>query len=355
MKTTEESLRQSEARFRALVEDAGYIVFEMTAGGVVTYISPNCADITGFDPAQLVGRPLADLVDPEDLPRCLGFLALAVRNGEKQRGLEARIRHGSGGWRWFSANVLPLPGGGAGGAGPSLLGLAKDITESKASQKTLIHSHGLMRYIIEHSRSAIAVHDRDLRYLYFSQRYLDEYEVADRDIIGKHHYEVFPDLPRKWRVVHEKALAGEAASGEDDPYERADGTVIWTRWECRPWYEADGTIGGITVYTEVINQRRKIEMALRASLREKDALLQEIHHRVKNNMQVISSLLSLTAALFRDPDVQEAFRASRVRIRSMAMIHEQLYRSRSLSSIGFAEHLSRLYEHLGQVYALPSG
>ncbi|WP_094228705.1 PAS domain S-box protein [Methanolobus psychrotolerans] len=124
------------------------------------------------------------------------------------------------------------------------------------------HSHELMHYIIGHTQSAVAVHDRDLKYIYVSQRYLDEYKVKEEDVIGKHHYDVFPDLPQKWRDVHQKALQGIVSSSEEDPYEREDGSVDWTRWECRPWYEADGSIGGIVVYTEIITERKKAEEAL---------------------------------------------------------------------------------------------
>jgi PAS domain S-box-containing protein len=70
-------------------------------------------------------------------------------------------------------------------------------------------------------------------------------------------------LPQKWRDVHQKVLAGAVMSAEDDPYEKADGSVEWTRWECRPWYEADGSIGGLIVYTEVITKRKQAEEELR--------------------------------------------------------------------------------------------
>ncbi len=117
----------------------------------------------------------------------------------------------------------------------------------------LLHSRDLMKYVIEHTRGAVAVHDRNLNYIYVSKQYLDQYNVKDRDIIGKHHYEVFPDLPQKFRDAHQRALSGEVSRGEDDPYEREDGSIVWTRWECRPWYEVDDSIGGFIVYTEVLS------------------------------------------------------------------------------------------------------
>lgn len=134
--------------------------------------------------------------------------------------------------------------------------------ELLALQQKLSHSHNLMQYIIEHSRSAIAVHDRELRYIYVSQRYLSEYGIGDKDIIGKHHYEVFPDLPQRWKDVHQRALNGEICNADDDPYQKRDGTTEWTRWECRPWYGPDGSIGGIIVYTEVITRKKEAELEL---------------------------------------------------------------------------------------------
>ncbi len=123
--------------------------------------------------------------------------------------------------------------------------------------RRLSHARDLTRYIIEHMRGAVAVHDRDMRYLYVSRRYMEDYQVKEKDVIGRHHYEVFPDLPEKWREAHRRALAGECSSGDDDHYLREDGAEFWTQWECRPWYEADGSIGGIIVYTEVVNERKR--------------------------------------------------------------------------------------------------
>ncbi|MCA1795565.1 MAG: PAS domain-containing protein, partial [Desulfobacteraceae bacterium] len=144
-------------------------------------------------------------------------------------------------------------------------GSFQDITERKRAEEKLAHSQKLMQYIIEHNNSAVAVHDRNMHYLYVSQRYLDDYKVNEDDIIGKHHYDVFPDLPQKWRDVHQKALAGEISKADRDSYFRDDGTIVWTRWECRPWYEQDGSIGGIIVYTEVITDWIDAEEKLRSS------------------------------------------------------------------------------------------
>lgn len=138
-----------------------------------------------------------------------------------------------------------------------------DISERRRAQEAVASSNELLRYIIEHANSAIAVHDRELRYVYVSSNYLKQYNIKESEIIGKHHYEVFPDLPQKWRDVHQKALQGKISSSERDSYPRGDGSFEWTRWSCLPWYESDGSIGGFIVYTEVITDRVRSEEALR--------------------------------------------------------------------------------------------
>ncbi len=185
-------------------------------------------------------------------------------------------------------------------------GAFNDITEYKQAEEKLNHSHRLMKYIIEHTRSSVAVHDRNLNYIYVSQRYLDDFKIKDHNIIGKHHYEVFPDLPRKWRDVHQRALAGEVLSAEEDAFYRDDGSIDWTRWECRPWYESDGSIGGIIIYTEVITERKQREQLLT----EQKELLAAIYRNAPLVMMVVNSDRRIQqvngfAAQFADRQVEE--------------------------------------------------
>jgi len=123
----------------------------------------------------------------------------------------------------------------------------------------------LLKYIVEHMRGSVAVHDRELRYVYVSEKYLEEYDLVGQDVIGRHHYDVFPELPQKWRDVHKRCLAGEVISADEDPFFREDGSEEITRWECRPWFTAEKTIGGIIVYTELITKQKAIEKELIAN------------------------------------------------------------------------------------------
>lgn len=195
---------------------------------------------------------------------CIDILGPAVGAGWQERfrrvirtGECMEFRHQTGdGRRHFDVLVYAMDQ-------TELAVVYTDVTsqvEADARQREWDH---LMDYVIRHAQSAIAVHDRELRYIYVSQRYLDDYRVQEQDIIGKHHYDVFPDLPQKWRDAHQRALAGVVQTGRDDIYVRDDGTVDYTNWVCRPWYQYDGTIGGIIVYTEVITHHRIVEETLR--------------------------------------------------------------------------------------------
>ena len=260
-------LRESEERYQRITEavtDYIYTVRVADGRAAETVHGPGCLAITGYREKEFTADPYLwfRMVAAEDRP-AVEEQARRILAGEESPPLEHRMVQKDGTERWVRNTFVPHCD--EHGALVSYDGLIHDITGRKRAEQALIHSRDLMRYIIEHNRSAVAVHDSDLKYVYVSRRYLDDYKVTEKDVIGKHHYDVFPDLPQKWRDVHQKALAGEISSAEDDPYVREDGTVDWTRWECRPWYEANGSIGGIIIYTEVTTERKKAEETLRGS------------------------------------------------------------------------------------------
>ncbi|MCA9924135.1 MAG: PAS domain S-box protein [Anaerolineales bacterium] len=133
------------------------------------------------------------------------------------------------------------------------------------SEEALRESEERLRLFIDHSPAALAMFDREMRYLAASRRWLTDYGFGDQDIIGQSHYEIFPEISDRWKLFYRRALAGEVVRNDEDNFARPDGTVQWLRWEMRPWYAADDTIGGIVLFTEDITERKQAVDALRQS------------------------------------------------------------------------------------------
>ena len=167
---------------------------------------------------------------------------------------ECRIRRTDGEIRWIHGCGQPRTDGG----GRRLLtGIIQDITGRKSAEAVLYESRHLLSLFIERAPAALAMLDKDLRYLAVSQRWKDDYALGNRDVIGLSHHELFPDMPERWKDAHRRALAGQTLRAEEDRFERADGTVRWLRWEVLPWRRQDGAIGGILILTEDITGRQQ--------------------------------------------------------------------------------------------------
>lgn len=136
----------------------------------------------------------------------------------------------------------------------------------------LAESEERMRLFIGYVPVAIAMFDRDMRYLAVSRRWLIDYRVAD--VIGRSHYELFPEIPERWKDAHRRGLVGEVVREDEERFERLDGSVQWQHWALRPWYRYDGAIGGIILFTEDITGRKLAEEALTRANCHNRALLE---------------------------------------------------------------------------------
>jgi PAS domain S-box-containing protein len=134
-KTAEQALAYNERRFRSLVENANDIIYSLSPDGIMTYISPNWKDILGHDLSEVVGTSFAPLIHPDDLQKCFDFLASVIETGEKQSGIEYRVKHKDGNWRWHTSNASCTKD--EQGNVESYIGIARDITEKKNAQLAL--------------------------------------------------------------------------------------------------------------------------------------------------------------------------------------------------------------------------
>ena len=294
-KMAEDALKESQIFTKTLLDASPDLIYIYDiVDGKNIYSNEGINSILGYS-AKVVKsmgeKFLPDLMHPDDFKNYLtNILPIyeTVKDGEFVEH-EYRMKHKNGDWCWLNSRETIFKRQNN-GEPKQIFGIISDITIEKNSKAELEHSHDLMRYIIEHNKSDVAVHNNDLNYIYVSKSYLEHFKVKEKDVIGKHHYDVFPDLPQKWRDVHSRVLKGEVLSADDDPYVREDGRIDWTRWECRPWYKTDGQIGGIIVYTEVITEQKRVEKELE---RHRDNLEEIVKERTDKLEESQNTLINL--------------------------------------------------------------
>ncbi|MDJ0736819.1 MAG: PAS domain S-box protein [Nostocaceae cyanobacterium] len=140
--------------------------------------------------------------------------------------------------------------------------LQQELVKLRQEVVYLEKFQSLMHLFLDYTPSAIAIFDYNMRYIMASQRWQKDYGLGDQDIIGRSHYEIFPEIPQRWQEIHQRCLQGNIEKCEEDFFIRQDGKIEWLKWEIHPWYDATGTIGGIIMFTEVITQRKQLQQHL---------------------------------------------------------------------------------------------
>ncbi|HEY9748331.1 MAG TPA: PAS domain S-box protein [Allocoleopsis sp.] len=179
-----------------------------------------------------------------------------------------------------------------------LIGTIRDINDRKQieverqqSALALHQREEQVRLFVEHTPAAVAMLDREMRYLLVSCRWLEDYGLGDRDIQGCCHYDIFPEVPDRWKEIHQRCLGGAVECCDEEAFLRADGTADWLKWEVRPWYDRTGEVGGLIMFTQVITKRKQAELALQQANEElelrvevRTAKLQQLVARLQQEM-----------------------------------------------------------------------
>jgi len=157
-----------------------------------------------------------------------------------------------------------------------ILVMTEDISARMEMESKLHDQQQQLAIFVEHSPASLAMLDSNMCYIMTSRRWLTDYNLESMDIIGKSHYDVFPEIRQEWRDLHQRCLKGEIERREVDIFDRQDGTTDWVRWEMRPWHKINGEIGGLIMFTEVINDRKLLEDELKNSADKLRQIIQNL-------------------------------------------------------------------------------
>lgn len=268
-KKAELALREQERLTSAITNTTPALIYlhDMETQSNV-YSNSGIEQLLGFSPKEIQAmgaEVFVRLIHPDDLRNVIDFQSkiMAAKDTDILE-IEYRMKDQEGGWHTLHSYERPF----LRNPDDSLkqkLGVAIDVTDHKRVQEELQRSEQVLRLFVENSPASIAMFDRKMRYIVASRRYLIDYELGEQNVVGRSHYEIFPEIPERWKEIHRRCLAGAIEKADEDPFPRLSGKMDWIRWEIRPWHEADGEIGGVILFSEVITEHRQAQEDLRLS------------------------------------------------------------------------------------------
>ncbi len=335
----EELLRESVERFRVLSDTSSAAIF-IYQGNKIVRANAAAEKLTGYTENELLKMNFWDWVHDgfketarsrglaiqrgEQIPPCYEFKYL-TSNGEER-------------WAYLSAGRTEYR------RKPAVIAMVLDITERKHVEEALelsqfcIDKASVGIFQISEYGNIRSVNEHACRSLGYTMEELCSMTLFDID----------PTFTREIFIEHRKMLCSSGSRTFETMHRRKDGSIFPVQITVN-YLEFRGRKFTVS-FAEDITERRRAEDQIKASLLEKEVLLKEIHHRVKNNLQIISALLELQSESIPNGKTRSAFRESQDRIKSMALVHQKLYMSEDLAQIDFAGYIKSLTDYLYRAY-----
>ncbi|MDP1530849.1 MAG: EAL domain-containing protein [Rhodoferax sp.] len=274
-----QALAQSEENLSTTLHSIGDAVLATDTQGRITRMNPVAERLTGWPLAQAQGRSIDQvfrIIHEQTRAPAVVPVAQVLATGKTQALANRSVLISRDGHECPVADSA-APIRDVRGRVKGVVLVFRDVTLERQAERTIREHNELLEQgvrdrtaqleasekqlhlFIEHSPAAIAMLDRSMRYLKASHRWLTDYRLGEQDIIGRSHYDIFPDIPQRWKDIHRRCLGGAVEKREEDVFPRADGSTDWVRWEVRPWYTDQGDIGGLIMFSEVITERKHAE------------------------------------------------------------------------------------------------
>lgn len=350
-KAAEKTFRKSEEKYRIAAEQTGQIVYDYNTKTQEIDWAGAIAELTGynFEEFQKINPEIwLEHIHPDDREKVIEKVRLFFERGERLRE-EFRFRRKDGNYIYVEDRGVLLRN--EEGSTYRLIGVMKDITGLKLASKKLKESEERYRFFMKNFRGIAFQGDLDFKLILLEGSVKEITGYLGEDFIsGKVNWHQIV-LPEDW-----KKLVNNNERLKDDPLlfieheyriRHRDGKIKWVREIVQNISDPTGKKRILHGAVYDITGQKEAEEALK---KVEEIRKKEIHHRIKNNLQVISSLLELQAERFSEKEVLEAFRESQNRIATMAIIHEKLYRSKNNETLDFSEYLQKLTSDLLRSY-----
>jgi len=296
-----------ETDFAQIFSSAGVGIILVNEAGQIEQANPYAEKLFGYSAEELIGFPVEKLLPahfrsksiryreilfrrPEASTNTGGIYHQALRKDETIIPVHITVTR----YKHNDSEMLAV--------------FVNRIISQFHDQEQLLMKEQSIRLFMEHTPSAVAIFDKQMRYILVSRRWIEDYQIHTADITGVSHYELFPDVPLRWREFHKRGLAGETLHCEEDSFERLDGRKEWVNWELCPWFTYSGDIGGVIIFSEVITARKQVEEELRKlneqleeKIVERTLLLADALDRAYETNEMKSAFVAMASHEFRTP------------------------------------------------------
>lgn len=253
-------------------------IISTTTEGIITVFNKGAENLLGYTAKEMIGKRTPAVIHApaevearatelseeydQEISGFRVFVHKCEIEGSEQREWTYIRKDGTE----FPVSLVITPIRDTEGVIQGYLGIAIDISERKKAEYEVGIERARLSAFVTHAPAAVAMFDTDIKYIAYSNRWLEEYQIGQKNISGLSHYEIFPNIGQEWKDIHQRSLKGEVIANEEDRW-RPPGWDHdqYLRWEVRPWYQFDGSIGGIMMLTQDITaacmQREELEKA----------------------------------------------------------------------------------------------
>jgi PAS domain S-box-containing protein len=350
-KKIEEALRNSEKIHRLLADNVSDVIWTMDFSGHFTYVSPSVEKLRGYTTGEVLQQSLQDSLTPESaaiaqaaFENAVVQLTLGSGDPEFHGEIEQLCKDGSTVWTEVRTSIMRNDSGEV----VSILGVTRDISERRRADAALKESEEKYRILVEHSSDLIWSLDSRGDFVYASPSWerITGYTPSAiigtnfSDIVHTDDYQVCMDAINKAiqlkEIQHSPVYRIKHADGSWHLHEAAGTPVIGP----------DGVSISIVGFSRDITESREAEEKIQNLLKEKELILKEVHHRVKNNMSTILNLLTLQLDMQDNPHTKGVLFDAAGRVQSMMVLYDKLYRSDSESVLSVKEYFTALVEEI---------